>query len=119
MSLGRLWKLVWQTILAGLISSLIVGFVVLVFVNVTGGTRDFGDDQMDGLARMALKIGLGIIAPIAAFAIAWGIKGDPELENPRDPNSPMVPAGPINVTALLYAGFLAAGCIYLAWFTII
>jgi len=120
MSLDRLWKLVWQTALTGLISALVVGFVVLVFVNVTGGMKDFGDDQMDGLSSIALKIGLGIVAPITALATAlFSIKAQPQPENPEDPNSPVAPAGPINVTAVFAAGFIAAGCIYLAWFTII
>jgi heme/copper-type cytochrome/quinol oxidase subunit 2 len=120
MSFDRLWKLVWRTILTAFISSLVVGFVVLVFVNVTGGTKDFDDDKMDFLTSVALKIGLGIIAPITVLATAlFDIKPELQPENPEDPNSPIAPAGPVNVTAVLAAGFIAAGCIYLAWFTII
>ena len=120
MSLDRLWKLVWRTALTAFISAVVVGFVVLVFLNVTGGLKDFGDDKMDGLSRIALKIGLGIIAPITVLATAlFSIKPELQPENPEDPNSPMAPAGPVNVTAVLYAGLIAAGCIYLAWFTVI
>ena len=87
------------------------------------GNKEVGEGRMtiiESRPSDLTRVKLEFMKPFRATNIAlFSIKPELQPENPEDPNSPMAPAGPVNVTALLYAGFIAAGCIYLAWFTVL